>query len=177
MSMSGSLKRLLQRAYVRAMLTIVARALVAASRADPVLRGELAAFPRGCRVGMRVLGTGPSMTIESCGDGTFRRVAGAGARPDLAIGFKHLSHAFLVLSFQEGTALAFARDRMIADGDVALATRLVRCLNCLESVILPGVVARRAVKRHPRLPALEKLALATRIYAGVALGFVGAGGR
>ena len=61
MSISGSLKRLLQRAYVRAMLTIVARALVAASRADPVLRGELAAFPRGCRVGMRVLGTGPSL--------------------------------------------------------------------------------------------------------------------
>jgi hypothetical protein len=62
-------------------------------------------------------------------------------KPDLTITFKHLTHAFMVFSFQESTAQAFANDRMIADGDVSSAIRLVRCLNKMESLILPKVVA------------------------------------
>lgn len=39
----------------------------------------------------------------------------------------------LLVFFQESTAQAFANDRMIADGDVSAAIRLVRCLNKMES--------------------------------------------
>ena len=55
----------------------------------------------------------------------------------------------MVFSFQESTAQAFANDRMIADGDVSAAIRLVRCLNKMESLILPKLVASLAVKEYP----------------------------
>lgn len=166
------MKTALQRAYVAVMMQVVARGLVVTSRTDALARSELAAYPRGFQVQMRVLPDGPGFVIESDGDGGLDLSRRPKAKPDLSIGFKHVAHAFLVFSFQEGTALAFAHERMVADGDVALATRLVRCLNRMEALILPKFVARRVVKRYPALPLREKLPIALRIYARLALHFL-----
>ena len=162
---------LVQRAYVALMMQVVARGLAAASRVDPVMQRELVALPIGYRIAMRVWPAGPALALLTTEGGALRRVQDS-ARPNLDIRFKHLAHAFLVFSFQEGTARAFANDRMVVDGDVAHATRLVRCLNRMESVILPGFVARRAVKRVDAMPAFRRGALALRIYAGMALDLV-----
>lgn len=84
-----------------------------------------------------------------------------------------MSHAFLVFSFQEGTARAFANDRMVADGDVSYAIRMVRCLNKMEALILPKVVAKLAVKEYPeQLSFTQKLNLASRIYLKVAQTYI-----
>lgn len=89
-------------------------------------------------------------------------------KPDLTITFKHVTHAFW-FSFQESTAQAFANDRMIADGDVSAAIRLVRCLNKMESLILPKLVASLAVKEYPtELTLKEKFNQAANIYLKVA---------
>jgi hypothetical protein len=94
-------------------------------------------------------------------------------KPDLSIIFKHVHHAFLVFSFQESTAQAFANDRMIADGDVSYAIRLVRCLNKMEALILPKLVAELAVKEYPsELTLKEKLAGAANIYLKVAQSYL-----
>lgn len=155
----------LQRLYVAVMLWVVGRALVATSRVDAGVRAELAHLPAGYQIQMVVMPGGPGFVVECVGDGTLQRTRRPKARPDLSIRFKHVAHAFLVLSFQEGTARAFANDRMVADGDVSHAIVLVRCLNTMEALILPRWIARRAVKRYPRLPWLEKMGKALRIYA------------
>ena len=80
--------------------------------------------------------------------------------------------AFLVLSFQEGTARAFANDRIYVDGEVSHAIRLVRCLSRMEVLILPKLVAERAVKRYPAINLGEKINLAARIYGRVATNFL-----
>jgi len=158
-----------QRTYLVIMFQVVGRALAAASRTDLQLRSELAALPSGYVVQMTTPGDDVQLALRARGDGVLDRLSAAPTRrADLVIRFKHQAHAFLVFSFQEGTARAFANDRMVADGDVAVATRLVRCLDRLETLILPAFVARRAVKRY-RAPAVKtKLALALRIYGGVA---------
>ena len=158
----------LQRLYVALMLWVIGRALVATSRVDASVRAELAPLPKGYQIQMRVLPNGPGFVVECVGDGTLARPKSVKPRPDLSIGFKHIAHAFLVLAFQESTAQAFANDRMVADGDVSHAIRLVRCLNTMEALILPRWVAVRAVKRYPQLPAAEKTRKAVRIYALVA---------
>ncbi|MCD6061495.1 MAG: hypothetical protein K0S16_1806, partial [Moraxellaceae bacterium] len=104
--------------------------------------------------------------------GTLKLLKDFQGKPDLCARFKHLSHAFLVLSFQEGTARAFANDRIYVDGDVSHAIRLVRCLTRMEVLILPKLVAERAVKRYPDISVAEKLGLATRIYGRVATNFL-----
>lgn len=159
------LRLLLLRLYVTVMLSVVGRALVATSRVDDTVCAELAPLPQGYQIQMLVMPGGPGFVVECPGDGTLVRAKVVKTLPDLCIAFKHVAHAFLVLGFQEGTAQAFARDRMVVHGDVSHAIRLVRCLNTMESLILPRWIAQRAVKRYPRLGVREKTVKAARIYA------------
>ena len=161
----------LRRAYVALMMAIIARGLVAGARSDAVIRREMAGFRPGYRIAMTVHPAGPGFGLRVL-EGGFLVREEADAPADLTIRFKHIEHAFLVFSFQEGTARAFANDRMIADGEVSDAIRLVRCLNRMEKLILPKLVARRAVKDYGALPLTEKLAAATRLYARLAGGFL-----
>lgn len=154
-----------QTAYVALMMAIIGRNLVAMSQVDAVVRGEIKAFPAGYTIRMRVIPAGPSFAVEVQADGTLRLLKNFTGRATLDVMFKHMAHAFLVFSFQEGTARAFANDRMFVDGNIAHAIRLVRSLNRMEAVILPKIIAERALKRYPDINLGEKLSVATRTYA------------
>lgn len=157
-----------QHAYVALMFDVLGRLLVAASASDRELERELAGFPDGFTLGFSVLGAAAKLRLRY-GDGRLSRLAGTPS-PDLDIIFKHVSHAFLVLSFQESTPRAFANQRMLTQGDAALAMRFTRCLNRVQSVALPRFVAARALKAVPSFSIAEKLSLSARLYAGVARG-------
>ncbi|XID75754.1 hypothetical protein ACF3NA_04255 [Alkanindiges sp. WGS2144] len=158
-----------QRAYVSLMMDVIGRGLTSASQVDPEIHNETKGFPVGFVVRMTVFPHGPSFTSQSQSDGSLQLLKNFAGKPDLTITFKHLSHAFLVFSFQEGTARAFANDRMVADGDLSYAIRLVRCLNKMEALILPKMVAKLAVKQYPQdLTLPQKLNLASKIYLKVA---------
>lgn len=152
------------RAYVATMMAVIGRGLVAMSQVDDVVRRELSALPVGYTIRMTVMGDGPAFAVEVREDGVLRLLDDASVRCDLNAVFKHIRHAFLVFSFQEGTARAFANDRLYVDGNLSHAIRLVRCLNRMETIILPKVVAERAIKRYPHIRIGEKLSLATRTY-------------
>jgi hypothetical protein len=159
----------LRRAYVALMMAVIGRSLVAITRVDPKARSELAPLAAGFVFRMTVLPDGPAFAVERTADGVFALVKDSTRRADLTVIFKHLRHAFLVFSFQEGTARAFANDRMFVDGQVAVAVRIVRVLDRMEAVILPKFVARRALKRYPRIALADKLALAAKAYGVTAL--------
>jgi len=157
-----------QKAYVALMMDTIARALVYASQVDGELKAEIAEFPADFIIQMIVLPNGSRFNLRVQADKSLVRLDNFDGKPDLSVKFKHLSHAFLVFSFQESTSRAFANDRMIADGEVSYAIRLVRCLNKLEALILPKPVAKLAVKRYPTSLALsEKVTKAAQIYANV----------
>jgi hypothetical protein len=160
-----------QRAFVALMFDVLGRLLVAASASDPELKRELAGFPENFTFGFSVLGAAPSMRL-SWRDGRLAQLSGGGPA-DLDIIFKHVSHAFMVLSFQESAPTAFANQRFLTQGDAALGVRFMRCLNRVQAVALPRVVAARALKAVPHLPITEKLALGAQLYAGVARGLAG----
>ncbi len=163
-----------RRLYVSVMFQVMGRALQAVSEVDAPTREEARVLPEGLLFEMMVMPDGPGLVVEHIGDGRFRYHGDTGPRkPDLSIRFKHIAHAFLVLSFQEKTAVAFANDRMLVDGDISYALRMTRVLNRLETFILPKVVARRAVKEYPSdLNLSQKLMGAARIYLKVATNLV-----
>lgn len=161
-----------QKAYVSTMMKIVGGGLAAASRVDADVQRNLAAFPAGYQICMTVFPSGPSFFLRMQENGIASVIDAPAGKPDLTIRFKHMTHAFLVFSFQEGTAQAFANDRMVADGNVSHSIRLVRCLNRMETLILPKLVATRAVKRYDDVPLSEKLSKAIRIYGLVAKSLV-----
>jgi hypothetical protein len=170
----ASLVRHLKKLYVAVMMRIVGWGLRAMSKVDPVVRAEAAGFPEGSLIEMTVIPAGPGMVLERRPDGTF---AYLGTRPprkaDLAVRFKHLSHAFAVLAFVESTPDAFARSRMVVDGDIASGVRLVRCLYRLETILLPKFIARRGMKRYPAdVTFAGKLATGARVYGRIAADLV-----
>ena len=164
-----SVKPALQLVYVKLMMDVIGRGLVMASQVDEEVKQEVAKFPVGFVLSMNVFPHGPAFIAKVTPDHQLELLHSVENKPDLTITFKHLSHAFLVFSFQESTAQAFAHDRMIADGDVGYAIRLVRCLNKMEALILPKLLAELAVKQYPtELSLKEKLTGAANIYLKVA---------
>ena len=164
-----SVKPALQLVYVKLMMDVIGRGLVMASQVDEEVKQEVAKFPVGFVLSMNVFPHGPAFIAKVTPDHQLELLHSVENKPDLTITFKHPSHAFLVFSFQESTAQAFAHDRMIADGDVGYAIRLVRCLNKMEALILPKLLAELAVKQYPHeLGLKEKLTGAAHIYLKLA---------
>ena len=163
-----------RRLYIEVMFQVMGRALQAVSEIDSEVQNEAGALPDGFLFEMMVMPDGSRLIVEHTGNGRLHYHGDSGPRPvDLSIRFKHIAHAFLVLSFQEKTAVAFSNDRMLVDGDISYAVRMTRVLNRLESFILPKLVAQRAVKKYPEsLHLPEKLLSAARIYLKVASNFV-----
>jgi hypothetical protein len=170
----SSLRHRLKRIYVVVMMRIVGWGLRAMSRVDPVVRAEAAGFPDGIVIAMTTLPDGPSMVLEKTPDGRLRYLGGRlPERLGLAIRFKHLEYAFRVFAFIESTPTAFARDRMVVDGDLASGIRLVRCMYRLEALLMPRFIAERGVKRYPANLGLgEKLGMNLKIYGRIALDLV-----
>lgn len=160
-----------QRAYVAGMFELLGRLLVAGSAVDPVIRRELQGFPDGIHIGFAVLGDTLSMRIARQGD-AFVMVDERTRRPDIEVVFKHISHAFALLSFQESTPVAFANDRIVSHGDVGLSMRFTRCLDRVQGVILPDPIASRALKSLPNIPLAERLRLVAQISAGLVQSFI-----
>lgn len=160
--------------YVELMFQVMGRALQAVSEVDRDVRSEVSALPEGFLFEMMVMPDGSRFIVEHIGNGHLHYHGDNASRPvDLSIQFKHVAHAFLVLSFQEKTSVAFANDRMLVDGDISYAVRMTRVLNRLEAFILPRLIAKRAVKEYPaNLNLPEKVLSAARIYLKVANHFV-----
>lgn len=160
---------MLQLNYVKFMMDIIGRGLVVASQVDQELQNEIAKFPDHFIFSMNVYPHGPCFIAQVTPEKKLKLISLEQGKPNLTITFKHLSHAFMVFSFQESTAQAFANDRMIADGDLAYAIRLVRCLNKMEALILPKAIASLAVKEYPeQLKLKQKVNHAAKIYLKIA---------
>jgi hypothetical protein len=160
-----------QRFYVNIMIWLVGRLLEAASKVDKKIQEEIEALPSAFAFSMGVLPRGPEFIVQKQASGTFYCQRKNDAIPaDLVISFKHVKHAFLVLSFQESTARSFANDRMLLDGEINLAMIVVRCLDRMESLVLPKMIAQRAVKRYPSISFLDKSWLAIKIYLQLVAG-------
>lgn len=162
-----------QLVYVRVMLWLVGRLLQAASRVDPVIRAEVAGLPAEFAFTMRLHSGAAGLVLGRDGD-RLRALPRHGDRSlSLVFEFKHVTHAFLVLAFVEGTARSFANNRMTLGGDVALAMKIVRCLNRMEVLVLPKLVARRAVKEYPDIGLGTRLSVAARIYGRMVIDLFG----
>ena len=170
----SSFRESLKRLYVAVMMRIVGWGLRAMSRVDPVVRAEAAGFPDGMVIAMTTMPDGPGLVLQKAPAGHLRYLGsrvpeGAG----LVIRFKHLDYAFRVFAFIESTPTAFARARMVVDGDLAAGIRLVRCMYRLEALLMPRFIAARGMKRYPEdLGLADKLGMNLKIYGRIALDLV-----
>ena len=154
----------IQRGYAGFMMWLISRLLQAASAVDTVIRRDVGRLPEDFSFSMRVRSGSPALTMRKVGDGLRAVPSSTVRRPTLTFEFKHVAHAFLVMSFQESTPRAFANDRLAVDGDFPSAMKIMRSLNRMQAVVLPRFIAVRALKAYPRIGIVEKIGLAARIY-------------
>ena len=153
-----------QRIYVAVTMQLISRLLTAASQVDDVIKAEISEIPEGFVFRMGVLPGSLSLTLQKQ-QAALVVLRDYSGKPDLNMNFKHVSFAFLVFSLREHTAQAYANERLVIDGDLPTSMKVMRCLNRLQCVILPKIVAKKAVKTYPELALIEKLRVSSQTYA------------
>jgi aldehyde:ferredoxin oxidoreductase len=163
----------MKRLYLSIMLWFVGRAMQAAAKVDKGVKKEFETIPSGFRFSLGVAPRGPAMVMEKTPAGKVKYVGSKpGGKPlDLNLVIKHLEGAILLFTFQESTAIAVARDRLVVEGDVPQACTVVRILDMVEVLLLPKIVAGLAVKRYPAWSPVRKHVGRCMVYVRAILGF------
>ena len=164
--------KFVKRWYVGVMLWFVGRSLQAAAKVDRDVKGEIERLPDGFTFMLGVMPAGPHMIVGLDARRRWRYMGWnpAGKRIDLRLMIKHIEAAVLMFTFQESTAVASARDRLIVDGEVSLACAVIRLLDIVEVYLLPKLLAKLAVKRYPSWSMGRKLMGRIQIYLRSVLG-------
>jgi hypothetical protein len=152
----------LKRVYVAIMLWFVGWAIQAAAVVDDDVKKEFENLPDG-----------PTMIVGKNRRGKVKYLGWnpKGRLIDLKMKIKNLEAAILMFTFQESTAVANARVRMIVDGEVPPACAIVRVLDIVEVYLLAKIIAKLAVKRYPVWSFGRKWIGRTRIYFRAVLGY------
>jgi aldehyde:ferredoxin oxidoreductase len=165
-------QRCLKRAYVGLMLWFMGRAMAAAAKVDREIHQEVARLPEGFCFALSVAPAGPCMLMgkDAAGRLRFLGTRAAHHKVDLHLQIKNIEAAFRMFSFQESTAVAVTRNRLILDGDTACGCTVVRVFNAVEVYLLPKLLARLAVKRYPAWSLARKCLGRIQIYLRAVIG-------
>ena len=141
----------LLRMYVGIFLWFTGRAIQAAAKVDRQVVKEIDGLPDRFTFALGCLPDGPWMVVGK-EKGALKYLGGKiqGRDLNLRLAIKNVDAAFQILSFQESTALATARNRLIVDGEIPHSLGVIRILDIVEVYLLPGFIARLAVKRYPK---------------------------
>ena len=153
-------------ALVKIVLFVLGRSLQTVSKLDRQTRSETEQWPEGYKVMYKVLPNGPRMGLVRNREGflSYRGKALEEETADLVVNLKNIECAFLLLSLQIGTTRAYAENRISVRGSLQMVMSLTRCLNMTETYLLPHWIAKRVVKRVPRIPMLKRQLVRLAIY-------------
>lgn len=165
----------LKRFYVWLLLLIFGRAFQAVAKVDPAAKQEFDRMPSDFMLDLCVAPNGPHMIVGKDKQGRIRYY---GWKPKdkkitLSMKIKHLEAAILMFTFQESSCVATARDRLIVEGDIVVASGVLRIMDLLEVLLLPKFIARLGVKRYPNRTQMSlgrKLRSRVLTYARVVVG-------
>ncbi len=166
----------LKKLYVAIMLWIVGKAIEAGYKVDKVIRKEFDGLPENFCFTLRLLPErrhpasilakivpdfiqdrgwlpiGTQMIVGRDKKGKIRYMGSnpRGKKITLHMNLRNIEGAIKVFTFQESTAVAFAHERFVVEGDLPQALTVVRVLDIIEVYLLPKIIARLAVKRYPK---------------------------
>ncbi|MFP4557141.1 MAG: hypothetical protein ACLFNU_09740 [Bacteroidales bacterium] len=144
-------KKRLKRIYVGLLLFIFGRAFQAVAKVDPIAKREFENMPPGFMLNLCVAPNGPHMIVGKDKHGKIRYYGSnpKGKMITLSMKIKSLEAAMLMFTFQESSCTATARDRLIVEGDLPVASAVLRIMDLLEVLLLPKFIAKLGVKRYP----------------------------
>ncbi len=110
---------------------------------------EVKSIPDGTIVMLKINPIGPFMSLEKRGDKFLYLGAVEMKNPDIAINFKNIEGAILVLTGQLGIAQAYAEHRFTLKGDIFPTMSIVRVLYLVEAYLFPKFMSKKLLKEMP----------------------------
>ncbi len=125
------------------------RAIIASARLDSYVKEEVATWKDNSIIMLKVDDFGPSIAFKKNGRRLNLIKVSEMENPDLAIYFKNIEAALLILTGQLGIAQAFAEHRYTLKGDVGFAMSFVRVLYIVEAYLFPQFITKKILKSMP----------------------------
>jgi hypothetical protein len=158
---------------VKIVFFVLGRGLQSASKHDATLQKEVATWPENALVLFKVLPETPRMAFAKTANGrlVYRGTKVADEDATIVIAFKNIECAYMMMTAQVGTAMAYSEHRLAVRGDLVLALSIIRCLNVIERYLFPTIIAKNIMRRMPDIPFFKRNGLRLWIYfLGVAFG-------
>ena len=142
----------LKRDYVAIMLWFVGRAIQAAAAMDEAVKKEFEELPEGFTFSLGVMPNGPCMIVGKSKRGIVHYMGWdpAGKNITLNMKIKNIEAAILLFTFQESTAVATCRDRLIVDGEVSPRVRRGPHTGCCGSISASEIYRETGSEEVPR---------------------------
>jgi hypothetical protein len=163
----------LKRSYVSVVFFFLGRALQASTHILQYVHDEVKHCPQGFSFALDVIPQGPSMVVKHTGDGNLCvfKAKQYKESPDVLVKFKNIEDAYIFLTGSESPYTAFAKNRMIAYGDLSQVLTLLRCFNYVRAVGLPAFVLGRSMHCHDGWSFGRKQWTRVRLYMRTILGY------
>lgn len=156
----------LKTAIARTILWFLGRGFSASAVHDTRIQEELNGWVDEASILLKIGPHGPSISLVKHGS----RLCFLGSRETgketIAIFFKNIDAALLVLTGRIGIARAFSEHRFTVCGDISFAMSVVRSMVLVETYLFPRFMAVNIMQRVPR-----KQVSSLRIYLRTLLGF------
>lgn len=137
-------------ALVKTLLFVMGRGIPAIARLDDDVRKEVEQWDESFSIMFEVLPNGPYLSLKKK-DGELHFEGLHKTDADLVITFKNVDSAFMVFTTQLSTPEAYAQHRMSVKGDLSMSMSLIRCLNIVQFLLFPRILAKRIIRRLPEL--------------------------
>ncbi len=145
------------------MFFVLGRAFVFTNKFDSSVKKEISEWPEGYKIIFYTAYHGPSMGLIKRNNRIIRAKIPLD-NADLSIIFKNVDSAFLMMTAQMGIPVAFAEHRFILKGESHLAMSLIRCLNVVQTYLFPRIIAKRLIRKLPKIPWYRRYFYRLRIY-------------
>ena len=139
----------LKRALIHVGFYALGRGAQSVSRFSKVLKKEIAAWPDGYTIALKVNPNGPELWLQVY-DRRLIRVKPKGNTPGLIVVFKTVNTGFRIITTLTSVPTAFTQNRIMVYGDTAQSMVLIRILNIVQSYLFPSILSKRILKRVPR---------------------------
>jgi hypothetical protein len=141
--------KLFKTLYCRVVLGVLGWFIPSVACRKESVRKEIEEFPPEFAFRLGVLPAGPSVAFRRTGN-RLKRIDRNEA-VNLTINLKSIDAAWLLFSFQESTAQSEANNRLAVTGSLPHSCTFIRIMNKTEILLLPGFLARKAVKRWEKV--------------------------
>ena len=119
-------------------------------RYDENIRREVGNWRPGFVFCMKASQDGPALCLIHTENGVERLKQYEPSHVDMAVEFRSIDAAFLVLSGQIGIAQAYSQHRFTMHGSIADCMTMVYCVERIEAYLFPKFIARKILKEIPQ---------------------------